>query len=226
LVGLDHQLYIVHREIICSKSPFFEKCLNSGLFESTTSEVELPVDLPAAFEEVLKWVYSGNVTSPFALPASEGETIVQNLVHTYILADKLCMESLCNQIVDTVKAWHEEFHLMPTILVPFRGGVLSDSGLRTFLIRQLALDICAHEPADDLLAEFFEQGGSEVWEVVKRMRELQREFTRDNVCNADPSREDPNCVYHRHRDTKSCLEPAKEKVTSTKQKRIVVKGKS
>jgi hypothetical protein len=140
--------------------------------------VELPVDLPAAFEEVLKWVYSGEVTLPLELPEDEQQiTAVLNLVHTYILADKLCMESLCHEIVDTFKAWHQKKVITPIFLSPFQDGILFDSGFRTFLIRQLAHDMHTHGLAEDPLVKFFEQGSSEAWDVVQSMRDLLQDFS-------------------------------------------------
>jgi BTB/POZ domain len=230
LVGPERQPFTVHREIICSKSPFFQNCLDSGLSESSKGEIELPVDLPAAFEEVLKWVYTGSITSPLKEPDGGDYLIVHNLVHTYILADKLCMESLCNEVVDTIKAWHKNSITNPVFLSHFQDGVLSDSELKKFLVHQLAHDIFAYADVQDeeevgcldeeSLVKFFEQGGSEAWEVVKRMKELQKHYCGRDVRHLDPSRENSTCAYHRHRDTESCLAGGgEEEKPSEKQKR-------
>ncbi|KAL2150556.1 hypothetical protein VTH82DRAFT_7119 [Thermothelomyces myriococcoides] len=50
----------VHRAIVCTQSPFFDKAITGGFAESTTNVVELPDDDPYIFERFLQFLYTGN----------------------------------------------------------------------------------------------------------------------------------------------------------------------
>ncbi|KAK4150193.1 hypothetical protein C8A00DRAFT_46348 [Chaetomidium leptoderma] len=49
----------VHRVILCSQSPFFDKALTGGFLETTTGVVELPEDDPAVLDCFLDFLYTG-----------------------------------------------------------------------------------------------------------------------------------------------------------------------
>ena len=191
-----------------------------------TNEVKLPDDKPEAFDEVVKFVYSGGITVPLDHECSggceencEGQKTTKHdiyrtlaLVELYVLGDRLCMEELCNLVVDVIRQRHKDVVTSPIFLTALQDAGLSESPLTKFLVRQMANDICVSGFAklsagfdNASLPAFFERGGVEPQLVVKRMSEVCALADMENVSH-DPSQKDPHCMYHQHRDTPKCVE--------------------
>nr|OQO18170.1 hypothetical protein B0A51_14102 [Rachicladosporium sp. CCFEE 5018] len=56
--------YLVHKELLCSASPFFAAALNSTFAEGLDQTVRLPEEKPEVFEWFLQWLYTGSLTTP------------------------------------------------------------------------------------------------------------------------------------------------------------------
>ncbi|KAI8633281.1 hypothetical protein F5Y19DRAFT_417325 [Xylariaceae sp. FL1651] len=50
----------VHRAIVCTQSPFFDKAISNGFKESMTRVIDLPDDDPDIFKLFLQFLYTGN----------------------------------------------------------------------------------------------------------------------------------------------------------------------
>jgi hypothetical protein len=58
LVGPKRKRFHLHRDLICQRSPFMEKCLSKNRFsEGEKNELYLPEDDPKAFAIVVDWIY-------------------------------------------------------------------------------------------------------------------------------------------------------------------------
>ncbi|KAM0342633.1 hypothetical protein ACHAPU_009363 [Fusarium lateritium] len=49
--------YYAHRNVLCSKCPFFDKAMNGPFKEAMTGIIELPEDNPDILETFLEWKY-------------------------------------------------------------------------------------------------------------------------------------------------------------------------
>ncbi|KAK6387715.1 hypothetical protein LTS17_000984 [Exophiala oligosperma] len=99
-VGHKRKRFFLHRELICQRSPFMEKCLKKDAFdEGYKNELYLPEDDPKAFSIVVDWIYRNK------LPArTEPAFDLCDLSASYCMADKFAMEELQNSIMDVVRA--------------------------------------------------------------------------------------------------------------------------
>ncbi|KIW11156.1 hypothetical protein PV08_10456 [Exophiala spinifera] len=99
-VGHKRKRFFLHRELICQRSPFMEKCLKKDAFdEGYKNELYLPEDDPKAFSIVVDWIYRNK------LPArTEPAFDLCDLSASYCMADKFGMEELQNSIMDVVRA--------------------------------------------------------------------------------------------------------------------------
>jgi hypothetical protein len=79
------------------KSPFFQKCLSSGMIEQQTNKVNLPEDSSRAFEFVANWLYS---TSINGAGKNWEECEIYLIMRAWVLADKYCMPDLQNALID------------------------------------------------------------------------------------------------------------------------------
>ena len=87
--------FAIPKEILISRCPFFEKCLNAQMKEAEENAVSLPEEEPQVFRAVVYWLYG---TSVFSC------TSVQHLVKLYNLADKFDMPELQNTIATRIQA--------------------------------------------------------------------------------------------------------------------------
>ncbi|KAG2482311.1 hypothetical protein HYH03_018753 [Edaphochlamys debaryana] len=73
-----------HRAILMARCDYFKQRLEGGFADGTAAELSLPDADPAAFELLLRWVYTGAVDIPPALAPAVAE-----------LADRLLLPELC-----------------------------------------------------------------------------------------------------------------------------------
>src|SRR3954465_9503724 len=92
-VGPSKASYTLHKNLLCTHSPFFERCLNNSFLERQKHQVELPEDLPEVFEHFITWIYREDVVEPTDQPS------LQLAIHTYVFADKLCMPAFKNRVM-------------------------------------------------------------------------------------------------------------------------------
>lgn len=99
-VGPKRKRFFLHRELICERSPFMEKCLKKGHFdEGYKNELYLPEDDPKAFSIIVDWIYRSRIplrTDPLF--------DVSDMSAAYCMADKFVMEELQNSIMDGIRA--------------------------------------------------------------------------------------------------------------------------
>ncbi|KAG2500394.1 hypothetical protein HYH03_001965 [Edaphochlamys debaryana] len=75
----------VHRAVLIARCDFFRSQLEGGFADGAAAELSLPDAGPAAFELLLRFVYTGAVDTPAALAPSVAE-----------LADRLLLPELCS----------------------------------------------------------------------------------------------------------------------------------
>lgn len=170
--------------------------------EASTKTVNLPEGSPEAFECVLKWVYSKVIERPKALEFCNS----RRLYEAQLLADKLCMEALCNLLMETIMTWHDDMWSFASILPE-----IPESPLKNFLVLQLAWDlrvgkIWKNSLAEQSLEKFFSSGKPEVIRVMQAQGKSIIYNERGQPCDG------PRCKYHKHVDTEKC----KEEETTTK----------
>jgi hypothetical protein len=104
-VGRDDQKkhIHVHKGLLCSKVPYFEKMFFGGFKEATENSAEFPDDDVQAFDILIQWVYSG-IVPPFKwIPDPDaGEGCWESswsLLKTYLLMDKFCLFTVGDQLL-------------------------------------------------------------------------------------------------------------------------------
>jgi hypothetical protein len=127
VVGPEETSFVVHERVLTGVS-HFRKCLTAGHFEEGTSKrIILPEDEPTAFARVLEYIYFGRTpyelddatwnqllastktkdTKAFPGAITTMRYICLGLVKVYILADKLCVETLMSLVHDTYRTYYE-----------------------------------------------------------------------------------------------------------------------
>ncbi|KAH6672093.1 hypothetical protein B0J14DRAFT_86397 [Halenospora varia] len=105
-VGPSKHRFHVHRDILCTKIPYFAKMFGGGFVEATTNSAEFPEDEVQAFDLMLFWVYTGTLR-PFkyikdtSTSSSNTYNYSWNIDNFYGTAEKWCLPELQDCIMDT-----------------------------------------------------------------------------------------------------------------------------
>ncbi|KAF2743674.1 hypothetical protein M011DRAFT_480617 [Sporormia fimetaria CBS 119925] len=146
-VGTPSTPFTLHSSLLIKNSPYFRAALTGPFQESTTQTITLPDIHPSTFELLVTYLYTRSI-SP--LPFKDSKPAYYTLLHLYILADRLCIESLRNTIVDTIADLADDTN---SVLTPSDTRILYEQIPPHAPIRSLVLDLFAFKKTDKLLAE-------------------------------------------------------------------------
>jgi len=226
-VGAEKQQYSIHKKLICSVSPFFDRAFNGPFVEATPSSIHLDEDSPEIFSSFFEYLYTDHFIN-------RGN--VQQLIDLYIFADKCQVEKLKNVTMDKIQdtlRHHKEAIPIDAMLHIFENTFDSSTApLRSFCAALLSNCILrpekwhkanphfaeeAFSTIPELLAEFvaFQRKMSTKWFDLKedpRHRHLHDENGNSRICDfhSHPDGEtcdsEPNCWEHCARPSHHCRE--------------------
>jgi hypothetical protein len=154
--GDDFQIFLIHKEFACRHSRVFDKAFNSDFIEGRTQTYTLKDVTPEVFRFISQWLYQEKITlavhderepeEPDDHHHHWGKCSAQDLllVELWILADRFCIESLQNVIIDNMLRIQRECGPMdfPCYLRIYE-GTERGSTLRRFAVDQVA---CLSQP--------------------------------------------------------------------------------
>ncbi|KAJ9499237.1 hypothetical protein LTR96_004166 [Exophiala xenobiotica] len=140
IVGKKRTVFKLHRDVLMEKSPFFRKCLTSGMIEQQTNEVSLPEDSSRAFEFIVRWMYS---TSILGARKDWEECEIYLIMGAWVLADKYCMPDLQNALIDELGFYWSKEYMNPDHL-----SWVADHANNESPLYRMALDQMAHDLKD------------------------------------------------------------------------------
>jgi hypothetical protein len=97
IVGITQGEFIVHKNLLCAASKFFERALNGQFAESLSQEVKLPEDDPALFECVCDWLYTGEIDWIESIALTQAMCLWDQdhiWLQIYRMADRMMMPGL------------------------------------------------------------------------------------------------------------------------------------
>ncbi|KAK5728055.1 hypothetical protein LTR17_012252 [Elasticomyces elasticus] len=102
LVGAEESRFIVHKDAICAKSPFFNAACGREWIEGQEKTVRLPEQDAGAFKVYLRWVYSDTLNMAL-MEEPPGYVVIPsflNLTKAWLLSTYLQDDALCNKLID------------------------------------------------------------------------------------------------------------------------------
>ncbi|KAK5701905.1 hypothetical protein LTR97_004723 [Elasticomyces elasticus] len=221
LVGPSKKEFVVHKDIVTRRSPFF-KAATSARWNGT-KPIELPDDKPKVFAEYLHCLYVGDLAfGSETVRASAGE--LEGALDFYIFANKMEDVKATNDAIDAIIKWSDNKHVIPPLK---HVGYAYERTLDGSRLRRLLVDYYIQEcvPAvfdrvpDADLTEFYRDVFKE---YLRRKREAVDALkTRDTETIEDAAKPESKppptiskvfnrmiswgspCYYHAHDD--SCL---------------------
>ncbi|KAK5717563.1 hypothetical protein LTR17_016006 [Elasticomyces elasticus] len=191
LVGEAKQEFMVHKDLITTRSPFFKAAAAARWNSDPAKDIELPDDKPAVFASYLQCLYMGPVL-----------TEVRSLVDLYVLADKLGDLTSMNAAVDCIVQFYENHKCVPANWATkyiFRSTVAGSQ------LRQLVTDYWVHGIAyddfQDSIKVLAEDGETEVCAaLLSEFVRVLAEKPQSKVWEAFDQQvsKRPKCQYHQH----------------------------
>jgi hypothetical protein len=210
-VGSDLQRkhFRVHKALLCKKIPSLKKKL-IGNKEWPEGVAIFPEDNPESFEILMKWVYSGAL-STLAYPRdSEGvERGSVNILSLYVLLDKLCLHRLMDELVNRYieHCLEGNFFLSRGNIDAIYTVTREGSPLRKWATYSLYFFLHGASPISDILTEHWPI--SAVHELMVRHPSVLRDYL-ELVRKLPPGEapKDPRyvskCTFHKHSEDKEC----------------------
>ncbi|KIW61650.1 hypothetical protein PV05_01749 [Exophiala xenobiotica] len=209
-VGPNKVAYGLHRGILVSGCPFFEKCLRSGMREAQEKTVNLPEEQTEAFDILVRWMYSGRI-------ALGGAKQQERFIDAYLLADKFCMHALQNAIMDALRKACKPFDIWPETLHCVWKNSTGNCKLRKFCFdfvyftlsnlriwHGTHLYITASKVFREQMDELMQSGSPVMnalfWKLADSGMESSRMTGELGLNPASLS----GCFYHAHKDGEKC----------------------
>lgn len=132
----EKRSYVMHTNIICYYSPFFDAAFNSGFKEGETQELELEDTCPESFGIFVNWLYKQRIEWPLGWVFDVRAT----LLNLWLLADRLVVPKLQNQALTFLEnarglkhTKHQGRALPVHMFYPVYDNTLKDSPLRKYI---------------------------------------------------------------------------------------------
>ena len=142
-VGSKKKMFVLHKKLICTEAPYFDKMFNGNFEEAKTQECHLEEEEPFAFEVFVAYVY----TKHFPDDVKEVTGVLaqfEPIVKFYVLADKLLMSK------EAKTAALDAF-----IKARVSSGMLLNEVTTRFILSQTANDCPLRKLAMDMLCRDF-----------------------------------------------------------------------
>ncbi|TVY32187.1 hypothetical protein LOCC1_G008823 [Lachnellula occidentalis] len=137
-VGPKEKAFAIHKDLICNRSDFFSKAFNGPFKEGVDGKMHLPEDDPQAFSAVVAWMYRDQLplfpTEQFKDDIVGCDMYINLLLPLFQLAEKLCINTLANQVMDRFQDVHFKHSCIfdPTQLENIYAHCHGGSKLRTY----------------------------------------------------------------------------------------------
>ncbi|KAI9720198.1 MAG: hypothetical protein M1812_003016 [Candelaria pacifica] len=195
-VGPGRQLFRVHKGLLCYHSAFFDKAFDGKFKEGQEGMMYLPKDDPVPFEIVVTWLYRQSIDEIPTTGDVEAYASLEQTVDLYILADKLCINTLKNMAMDRLqRGLLSGNRIIDTECTKVYKSTLADSPLRRFVARLTAWDLQGHW--NTKLSEYVNEEAD--LDFAKDIIELLR-----NRSSIPDPRNPSKCEYHEHTDGETC----------------------
>lgn len=199
VVGPDKVKFMPHKDVLCSRSDHFKNAFEKGFRESGKNEMSFPEDDPEAFGLLLRWMYESRLEVPSSILSVPP---VRPFIQLYVLADKLVLENLQNEVMDVITTLHNGRPPSYEIVRLAYHGTMHNASLRMFLMETVVWPYAQGSRKGQEL-------GSEENLISKAGGDLAVDFAKKLLACFNNSFRNPqdgsHCRYHIHKDTTKCL---------------------
>ncbi|KAK5679874.1 hypothetical protein LTS10_007822 [Elasticomyces elasticus] len=138
LVGDTKQVFIVHKDLAITRSPFIKAAAAPRWSSTPVKKITLCTDSPAIFSDYLQCLYMDTV-------ATEGKSD-EDMIDVYVLAEKLRDYTSANTIMDCYIQWYANDNVIP--VMKSVDHAFHHTAAKSKL-RQLLVDYWVHESTSE-----------------------------------------------------------------------------
>jgi len=174
-VGPDNAHYILHEKLLCYRSPFFAKIFyNGNKKESQTKDLGLPDEDEGPFNLFVGWLYSG------ILPTPQHESDMGPLLEVYLMAEKWGIESLRDEVVETVRTYYHLSGSYPGLrrVQYIYAETDADSPMRTLLVDSVARYLALGSEIPQHWSKALQKNGQLALDIIRAIQQWHLESNR------------------------------------------------
>ena len=199
----------IHKALLCSKIPYFDKMFNSGFREGKENIAELPEDDAESFDILHEWVYTATLPK-FYWIKEPGKSVLcsYNYHKLLILLDKLCLNYLKDQVASDVLDDSEAQNMLPGMV---NLGLIIDtlpetSAFREYFVLSLLFILNGLSRNDSHLKTWPAQGFADLLVDHPKVALAYFKALRDAPIGsiAEDPRKMPRCKFHEHGEDEEC----------------------
>jgi len=205
-VGETKEKFHVHKELLCTKVPYFAKIFKGGFTESVDNSATFQEDSPEAFDLLIEWVYSGTgairklVLAP---KVDDDSTLLFSwpVIDFYSLADRFCLLDLRDKIFDAYFATQKKRRYNPKAWFIREGcsKLPQQSGLRRYLVLACVQLIIVEQKKPRWntgeMVDILHENKDLVFDILENLR--------SGIVPQHPT-DLPPCTFHSHEEKETC----------------------
>jgi hypothetical protein len=173
-VGPESTHWPLHERLLCYHSPFFASIFydkNANTRPGQNKSYGLPDEDDLPFEMLVGWLYSRSLRPP------REEKDVGPLLDLYLLADKLEMEKLASEVVDTIRDFYHSTSTYPGLRrVQFiYSNTSEDNMMREMMVSSVARYLTLGDTIPKHWANALRKNGQLAVDIIRAIQEWHLE---------------------------------------------------
>lgn len=171
-VGPESTHWILHEKLICHHSPFFASIFyNKNRKESSSKAFGLPDVDDVPFELFVGWLYSRALRYP------DAEADIGPLLELYLLADRLEIDTLGSDIVETVRAWYHNNEAYPGLrrVQYIYANTEEDNPMREMMVGAIARQLTLADKIPAHWEKALKKNGQLAVDIIRSIQEWHLE---------------------------------------------------
>lgn len=173
-VGPESTHWPLHERLLCYHSPFFASIFydkNSNSRPGQNKSYGLPDEDDYPFELLVGWLYSRAIRKP------EDEKDIGPLLDLYLIADKLEMERLCSDVVDSVREFYHSTSTYPGLrrVQYIYSNTSEDNLMREMMVSSVARYLALGDTIPNHWAKALRKNGQLAVDIIRAIQEWHLE---------------------------------------------------
>jgi BTB/POZ domain len=199
LAGQTGKPFVVHTDLLTSRSPYFQALLGDSNANANNKIVQRQQTIAYpdldefAFALFVRWLYGALLTGPTDFHS------MHHYIGLYILAHRFRIERLQNSVIDLVRFYYRSANMTAP---PYRLDYIYEqtsapNNMRTFLVSTAAYRVLCEGTVSEAMKSVVRKGG----DLAIDFAELLVKLHADGLTDA---RRGSDCTWHVHEETSAC----------------------
>jgi hypothetical protein len=170
-VGPDNTQWILHEKLLCYHSPIFRQVFYKEQKDSQQKSYGLPDEDDLAFKAFVAWLYSSS------LPVPREESNLGLQFDLYLLAEKLQIPTLIQDILQNVREWYKYSDTYPSLrrIQYIYANTEDGSPMRHMLVHAVARQMVLEDGIPKHWEKALKKNGELAVDIIKAVQEWRLE---------------------------------------------------